>query len=58
MHHESSAVLAKRLRQNWLLHSHEIDAIQGGVTGSSEDDGSLTNLAWLQVSYCLITCFY
>ncbi|KAL5107011.1 Forkhead box protein J1-B [Taenia crassiceps] len=48
MHHESSEVLARRLRHNWLLHGNEFKASRGGCDGDCEDDGSLTNLAWLQ----------
>ncbi|VDK23356.1 unnamed protein product [Taenia asiatica] len=48
MHHESSEVLARRLRHNWLLHGNEFKASRDGCDGDCEDDGSLTNLAWLQ----------
>lgn len=50
MHHEPSEVLARRLRHNWLLHGNEFKAARGGLDGDCEDDGSLTNLSWLQVS--------
>ncbi|VDM30519.1 unnamed protein product [Hydatigera taeniaeformis] len=48
MHHESSEVLARRLRHNWFLHGDEFKASCGGFSSDCEDDGSLTNLAWLQ----------